>query len=410
MSGDRVLIVDDSGVNRKLLSAILRKEGYILDEASSGEDALTAIAESPPDLVLLDVMMPGLDGFEVIRRLIDRPETANLSVIFLTALSEARHKVRGLELGAVDYITKPFDRSEVLARVRTQLRINHLARSLLQKQRRIDEDLSAAADIQRSLIMLGQPSAPGVVTATRFEPCDSIGGDIFNSVRLDDRYLVLYIVDVSGHGVPSAMVTVSVAQSLSPQAGLIVRPDGEGAGSLPVAPAEVLEQLDGEYPMERFDKYFTIAYLLLDLQTGRMRYSSAAHPPPLLARADGVLVRLEEGGSIIGSGLGIPYEEGEVELSEGDRLYLYTDGLTEQIGRTGEQFGDERFAELLGESAPTTLDATCDRVMSSLADHAHGGALQDDISLFAMEFRPSMVGGQSALPVQRRARAERAIR
>lgn len=410
MSSDRVLIVDDSGVNRKLLSAILRKEGFILDEASSGEDALTAIAESAPDLVLLDVMMPGMDGFEVLRRLVDNPSTANLSVIFLTALSEARHKVRGLELGAVDYITKPFDRSEVLARVRTQLRINHLARSLMLKQRRIDEDLLAAADIQRSLIMLGQPSAAGVVTATRFEPCDSIGGDIFNTVRLDDRYLVLYIVDVSGHGVPSAMVTVSVAQSLSPQAGLIVRSENDGEEAQPVAPAEVLAQLDHEYPMERFDKYFTMAYLLLDLETGVMRYSSAAHPPPLLVRADGEIQRLAEGGSIVGSGLGIPYEEGEVELREGDRLYLYTDGLTEQVGQGDEPFGDERFVGLLGDTPSATLDDTCDQVMDSLSKHAQGDPPQDDISLFAVEFRPSMAGRKRRTAAKQAAPAEAAIR
>lgn len=384
---DRILIVDDSDINRRLLGSILRKEGYRLEECASGEAALASIVESPPDLVLLDVMMPGMDGFEVLARMVEDATTAHVPVIFLTALSEARDKVRGLELGAVDYITKPFDRSEVLARVRTQLRINHLTRSLLSKQSRLDEDLSAAADIQRSLIMQGQGTLPGLAAATRFQPCDSIGGDIFNTVRLDDRHLALYMVDVSGHGVPSAMVTVSVAQSLSPQAGIVVSASANGSGDRLASPAEVLGRLDIEYPMERFNKYFTMAYLLLDLVDGTLRYSSAAHPPPLVVRAGGVISELQEGGSIIGSGLGIPFEEGETKLAEGDRLILYTDGVIEQVNPDGEMFGYERLAGLLAKGGTDSLDDSCDRIMAAVSEHAHGGPPQDDISLFAIEYR-----------------------
>ena len=157
--GETVLVVDDTPVNQKLLSSILRRSGHGVEVAADGIQALAAVAASPPDLILLDVMMPGKDGFTVCAELKADPATADIPIIFLSAMGEVADKVKGLELGAADYIAKPFDSAEVLARTNTQLRLRRLNQSLVRanqdlkaKQLLLEEDLRAAADVQRALI------------------------------------------------------------------------------------------------------------------------------------------------------------------------------------------------------------------------------------------------------------------
>ncbi len=396
----RVLIVDDNPVNRRLLRAMLAREGYEIDEADSGEAALSCVVDVSPDLVLLDVVMPDVDGFDVCSQLKAEPLTADFPVIFLSALTDAADKVRGLNLGAVDWITKPFHQAEVLARVRNQLQIRHLTRSLrsanadlLHKQDSLREDLAAAADIQRSLIPRSAPVTHPVEVAWRFTPCESVGGDIFNVLPLDENTLSAFIIDVSGHGVPAAMVTVSVMQSLSQHAGVVMRPPKNGDIT---PPAKVLELLDREYPFDRFDRYFTICYTLLDSKTGELTYSSAAHPEPLLVRADGSLERLEKGGTIIGLGHVVPFEQGHAVLGKGDRVFLYTDGIIETENLQGEMYGCERLETLLQEVAGDALQDACEAVMEAVAAWSGGAPANDDITLLAYQFNGEDADSESA--------------
>jgi sigma-B regulation protein RsbU (phosphoserine phosphatase) len=391
-SPDKVLIVDDVAVNLKVLRAILRKAGHEVIEASSGPDALRFVAESAPDLVLLDVMMPGMDGYEVCRRLKADPATAAIPIVFVSALGEVTDRIKGLDVGAEDYLSKPFDNGEVVARVKAQLRLRRLTRALeglnrdlVGKQQRLEEDLRAAAEIQRALLPRPGVRVPGVRIAWRFEPCATIGGDIFNVLRLDDRHVALYVVDVSGHGVPPALLTVSVSQALAPSSGGTIRTSGDGCPRV-AGPAEVLDLLEAEYPIERFGMFFTISYLLLDLQSGRLRYSSAGHPPPLLVRPEGDLAVLEEGGPIIGLGAGLSFDEGSVTLSPGDRVVLYTDGVVEHMDPARVVFGDDRFRALLAARAGGSLEGVCDEIKAALDAHGAGAAPLDDVSLLALEY------------------------
>ena len=393
----RILVADDSSLNRKLLLAILSKEDVEVVEAVDGIEALVKARLQKPDLVLLDIMMPGKDGYEVCAELKADPRFASIPVIVLSALNQPADKVRALELGAVDYVTKPFDRAEVLARVRNQLQIQKLTASLLQanrdlvaKQKDLDADLRAAADIQSSLIPRSRPDVASIDMAWRFVPCTSIGGDIFNVVPLDDDHLALYILDVSGHGVPAAMVTVSVAQSLTAHAGIVFEPRPRGApvdGGVPVvrAPGTVLEHLDEEFPMERFDKYFTMVYLVLNTRTGVLRYCNAAHPRPVVVRTNGEIELLDAGGTIVGMGGVMPYEEGELTLAPGDRVFLFTDGITEFESADGEEFGEERLRELL-QAHTGDLQSACDRVVSALTDFGGARHPNDDITITGLEF------------------------
>ncbi|MBI4514665.1 MAG: SpoIIE family protein phosphatase [Deltaproteobacteria bacterium] len=385
-----VLVADDDGVSRRVMARILQREGCKVLSAKDGEEAAALALETSPDLVLLDIVMPLKDGYEVCAELKRHPASAQIPIIFLSSLSEPADKIKGLELGAVDYVTKPFDRGEVLARVRAQLQLRRLTRELLainqelrDKQARLDEDLRAAAVIQSSLIPAAPPAIAGVRVAWRFAPCGEVGGDIFNLVPLDSRHLALYVIDVSGHGVPAAMVTVSLSQSLSLSAGLLVAP---GRPPAPRLPAEVLQLLEREYPIERFGRYVTMCYALLDCVDGRLTYSAAGHPPPLLLRAGGEFEVLPAGGTIIGIGAPIAFEQEQVKLGAGDRLFLCSDGIAERADPAGELFGAERLQRVLAASRAQALDGVCDRVMESLLEFGAGRPLQDDVTMLVVEF------------------------
>lgn len=390
---ESILIADDNAFIRKLMRGILAGKGYRLFEAVDGEETVNVCFDQIPDLVLLDVEMPQRNGYEACAILKNDDRTKDIPVVFLSGRTGASDKIRGLELGASDYITKPFDKGEVLARVRTQLEIRRLTQSLMQanhqlreRQKTLDTDLRAAAQIQQSLIPKRPPETTDFEFAWRFIPCDRIGGDIFNIHRLDESNLAIYVLDVSGHGVPSAMVTVSVSQMLLPNTGLLVNPgENRQCAAQIMPPGEVLGMLDREYPIERFDKFFTIAYLVLNTRTGHVRYSIAGHPLPALVRWDGQLELLGSGGTVIGMGGLLSFEEGEATMQWGDRLYLYTDGLVEYANEEGDLYGEEKLFEKLVETRNENLNHACNLVVDSVTDHAGGARMQDDVTLLALE-------------------------
>jgi len=385
---ETILVVDDDSNNRKLLSVILKKAGYRVVEAVDGQDTLDKVHTVSADLVLLDIMMPRMDGYEACQLLQEDPRTRDIPVIFLSAKTETRDKIKGLEAGGADYVTKPFDRGEVLARVRSQLRIRNLTREVRRKQEYLDADLEAAAGIQKSLLP-GRVPGDGVLEVSwKFQPCDMIGGDIFNFFRLDEWHYGFYILDVSGHGVPSALVAVSASQMLQPHMNTLVKRDpASGIDFEVIPPSEVLQALDREYPMERFDKYFTLVYVLIDTKTSRLTYSNAGHPYPLLFDRDGNVRKLEKGGPIIGLGGILPFEEGEVFLNPGDRLFLYTDGVLEYERVPGDFYGEDRFKEVIENSRKVPLDTVVERVMEDLAAFGEGAKSGDDITLLGIEYR-----------------------
>ena len=386
----RILIVDDQPTNIKILGAALRSD-YDIVIATSGPKALEIARSEKLDLILLDVMMPGMDGYEVFRFLKEGEGTKDIPVIFVTAMSEVHHEVKGLELGAVDYIIKPFQLPIVRARVKTHLElkwksdlIEFQKDELLEKQRIIDEDLQVAAGIQQSLLPRKFPQVNDVRFAYKFQPCEAIGGDIFDVFTINERYIGIYILDVSGHGVSSALVTVSVSQMMHPHSGLILA-KGENEEAI-LDPAEVLKLLDEEYPIDRFGKYFTMAYLVLDRLKGSLAYSNAAHPRPILIRSGGDLEPLDEGGTIIGFEGVIPFDGGEVQLTFGDKVILYTDGVTEYRREDGELFGDERLFDLLRTSSDLRIDGLVDTVFDTVIDFGGLSKPEDDITIVGFEY------------------------
>lgn len=382
---NRVLVVDDDAMNRRVLRAILAQAGFEPFDRSDGNAALSAARSEHPDLVLLDVEMPEPDGFAVCGALKRDPATADVPVIFLTSRDRPDDRVRGLELGAADYVTKPFNPAEVRARVSTHLRLRELRRSLLAanealiaKQAKLEEDLRAAAAIQRALLPANAAAVPGFLADWRFEPTNAVGGDLLDLHRLGPRHGAAYVLDVAGHGLPAALVAVSIARALAPDAGVAVQ-------DTPSPPAAVFAALERDYPFDRFGLFFTIAYLLLDGAAGVVRHATAAHPAPLLLPRKGGVRMLEEGCGLLGVAPG-PLFEAETALEPGDRIVLYSDGLVEEPDANGDQFGVERVAAALDASRREPLAVALDRVVAAAAAHRAGAQASDDVTLLALEW------------------------
>lgn len=255
-----------------------------------------------------------------------------------------------------------------------------LVRELEAKQAVLQDDLRAAAEIQRAL--LPQHSFTGEHTSAswRFIPCERVGGDSLNIFAPTPKTLSFYVLDVSGHGVPSAMIAVSATQALLRVSGV-----NEHDARIP-SPLEVLTVLDNEFPFERFERHFTMNYAVLDESSGRLAYANAGHPPPLLLRGTGEVELLEAGGPIIGLGGMVPFEEGEVLLKQGDRLVLYTDGVTECENPLCEPFGEEGLLSAAKEFRTGSLGFFLDALLNRLHSHCAAVSPRDDISVLALDY------------------------
>ena len=395
---ERILVVDDNPTNLQVLIQTLSGEGYKLLVAKNGEDALAIARKDRPGLILLDIMMPDLDGYEVCRRLKADPETTDAAVIFLSALNDTKDKVRGLSLGAVDYVSKPFQADEVIARVRTHVTLRRLRRDLARRNedleranRRMKHDLDSAARVQQALLPTTGPQTTRAQFAWAYRPCDESAGDCLNVFEIDDRHVGLYVVDVSGHGVPSALLSVSVARNLIPhgdRASIVVDPPSGATGITIVNPAEVAGRLNGLYPMDSTNRqYFTLQYGVLDTHNGEFRYVSAGHPGPILVRAGEPPQMYNQPAIPIGMLHGSNYEETVVEMGPGDRLYLYSDGVSEETNPEDEPFGNDRLLQALDAFRASPLDDSVQALVDSVLNWRGATRLSDDLSVLAVEVR-----------------------
>ena len=277
----------------------------------------------------------------------------------------------------------------------SELRLKRLNQELTHKQDRLEQDLIAAAEIQKSLLPINVNYGEILDVAWRFQPCDKIGGDIFNIIQLNDDHWAIYIIDVAGHGVPAAMVAVTVYQYLQPQSGnLMMRPDDSPDNQPIRQPAQVLKFLDQEYPFDRFDNFFTMNYVVLNVKTGTLISSSAGHPPPIILREDGTLVQLKKGGRPIGTidlrlsmDEPIVYEQEEEQIGGGDKLVFYTDGVYEYQNDRSDFYGNQRFHEKLTALKDLSVVDLIEASFEALMAFGNNTAPKDDVSLLGIQLK-----------------------
>lgn len=380
---EKILVINDEDSIRELTQSVLEGKGYEFYEASNGFAGIEQAHQNIPDLILLDIMMPEMDGYETCRKLKASAITKDIPVLFFSSLTSSKDKIKGLELGAVDFINNATDQGELIARVQTHLHIQSLTRSLREsnaqltrKQKNLDDDLHAAAVIQRSFLPAANFSIPGLQQAFLWLPANLLGGDIFNTIQCGHGKVIFYMIDVSGHDVPSALVTVSVSQYLNQQ----------NASSDPLlSPQQIMQNLDKEYPLERFNRYFTIFYIVFDISTGTLSYSCGGHPPAIILSKNKNIKLLEKGGTIIGFSHSLPFEQGTETLDPGDKVILYTDGVVEMKNPNNELYGTERLYELLEKIKNKPVSEIVNSIKTALEIFGQGVAVEDDISIMCFE-------------------------
>jgi phosphoserine phosphatase RsbU/P len=371
-----ILAVDDSPTNLQVLVRTLSGSGHRILAARDGATALDIARKARPDLVLLDVMMPGLDGFDVCRRLKAEPKTRETAVIFLSARGEVSDKVSGLELGAIDYITKPIQAEEVLARVAVHLARLHLERALRQSRDRLDRELAGAARMQRLLLPMTLPEHPSLLFGSYYQTSRHAGGDYYDVLSLGaDRFGIL-LVDVSGHGAPAAIVMAMIRAVVHAYPGT------------PDDPPSLLHYINRHF---RFlwdtPMYATALYAVLDATTHTLRLCSAGHPLPLIRHGHQVATLAGDTTMcVLWDELGdIPCVDHT--LQPGDAIAFYTDGITDRQGADGAMFDLDRLTDSLlraGGRPPSEIVAA---IVGDLDAFAGAHEADDDQTLLVVGLR-----------------------
>jgi sigma-B regulation protein RsbU (phosphoserine phosphatase) len=368
-----ILVVDDSPVNLQVLVRTLHGSGHRILAARDGRAALDIARRARPDLMLLDVMMPELDGFEVCRVVKAQPETADTLVIFLSALGEVSDKVSGLELGAIDYITKPIQAEEVLARVANHLARQHLERELRRSRDRLERELISAGDMQRFILPAALPSHPSAGFAAFYQPSRNAGGDYFDVLDLGDGRFGIIVADVSGHGAPAAIVMAMIRAVVHSYPGVADDP-----------PA-LLHYLNRHFRYLWDTAMFaTGIYAVLDANRRVLRLSCAGHPAPLLIRGEAVApVVVESVIALLWNELG-DVACVEHPLQAGDRIVFFTDGITDRQAPDGTMYEGERLTSALTPLGTLDPRAIVDRTMAELDTFARGHEPDDDQTLLVV--------------------------
>jgi sigma-B regulation protein RsbU (phosphoserine phosphatase) len=387
------ILVACAGTAGDNVAKTLRAAGHRVQQVSATGAARERLRDMP-DLLLIDAELLGQSSSENRQAFAYDLQLAEIPCLRFSSNGMDCETMRALTPWAAATIIDPRNAGHVLEQVELLLKMTLLAAGknlaeerLIARQFEIEQGLSSASHIQRSLLPSVRPQAETFSFAWQFLPCETVGGDLFNLVNLSEDTLMAYLIDVSGHGVSSAMVTVSVYQSLAAHTGrLVKRLLDQPPYFLIPSPAEVLTGLDREYPYERFEKFFTIVYLLLEPATGKVRYCNGGHPLPIVVRADGTLELLREGGTLIGMGGLVPYEEGEIQMLPGDRLYIYSDGVTEYFSEAGDLFGEQRLFDFLLIDRNLSVDRVIENLMASLREFGGGRAPDDDVSILGIEF------------------------
>ena len=388
---ETILVIDDDTDILALLEMSLTSDGFNVITASDGISGIQNAKVDKPDIILLDVMMPHMDGLEVIKRLKEDTETRTIPVLWLTAKTQTEDKLRGLEIGGDDYITKPFDLREVTARINAVLGrtrpvkyinplINAMGDSFSEEGvAELGTHLQAAAEIQLKLLPEKPPTYQGFDFATLFRSSTSVSGDFYDFIPLTDTTIGVVLGDVKGHGIPAALLMVMIqtaSRLLSNQAN---------------CPATILKRINTLlFHNTDLEQFATIVYGVLELDTGRFTYSNGGHCPPIHFITDsenskqhnksaGKVELLETGGMLVGVFDIATFSSDTCLLTPGDTLLLYTDGVTETEGQTPNEFyGEERLIDCFSKNITLSADALCNVLQEELLEYSGTTQHKDD--------------------------------
>ena len=371
-----ILVIDDSKLSRAIVKKTLSALNMSITEAEDGIDGLEKLKTQPFDLILVDIIMPNLDGFGFLERFPDHVGDDFVPVILMTGSDDLNSKIKGLSIGADDFLLKPLNEKELVARVMSLLRLKNTHDELYEKNLIIKKELEYAKRLQQYIIpenfeFVSYPAVRG-----RYLPIADIGGDLFDCYIFDKHKTGIVIADVTGHGIPAALVMTMSKMIFS-----IYAPEYHEASGLM---SKVNEEMRG---LLLDMQYITAFYIIYDSQTGILNFTNAGHTRPLFyRRRTGKVMALDTNGLFVGIMDNTFYEEKSIRVEKGDRLILYTDGITEHKNEQKEEFGENRLARYVREHGDLHGDGFCDGLLEELEGFSALADRTDDIAFVYVEF------------------------
>ncbi|MFA3778301.1 PP2C family protein-serine/threonine phosphatase [Yersinia sp. 1652 StPb PI] len=405
-----ILVVDDSASYRFLLVNLLKNWQFTVFEAENGQDALAILDNNAINMVISDWEMPVMDGLKLCTTIRKHYSDRYIYLVLITVRQSIEDLIAGLDAGADDFLSKPINQSELRARLHAGERILMLEatldarnQKLSQAYQQIEDDLQAAAKLQRSVLPAEKLMVSGFQAEWMFIPSAYVSGDLLSFFQLGNQHIGFYSIDVAGHGVAAAMLSLSVArQFLNGRTvdNLLISLADTPSGYLITPPHKVVSELNRRFCIENDDiaSYFTLIYGVIDVQTAGGVLCQAGHPTPFIVSSSGQITPIGDGGAPVGLIDSMDYQDTAFTLASGDRLYLFTDGIVECENPEQELFGERRLQDLLAASQRDCVQTVFGQVQQALkywhpvqedehqSDIQNGrSAFSDDISLLVIE-------------------------
>ncbi len=368
----KVLVVEDNPDMRDFLKTLLQ-EHYRVFSAVDGLDGLNTTKELEPDVIVTDVMMPNIDGYTMTKMLKENASLKRIPVLMLTAKADIAHKIEGLEYGADDYLTKPFNSKELLVRIKMLLKTREYEKIIEARNEEIENELVTARLLQQKLLPESIPVISGYQSHITYIPMDQVGGDFYD-FKANDDFIELFIADVTGHGLHGAfisMITKMAFESIRERK----------------SPRNVLYILNDVICRSTVQSNFvTIFYCIINRATNVLTYSNAGHMAPLIfRRIDGIFGELKPTGMPLGLSKTMEIGEEKMQLNSGDRMILYTDGITECGSSHRNMFGEEGLKDFICSNMNCTPKTFSESLLSHLKVFQHGNKFKDDVCLMVLD-------------------------
>jgi sigma-B regulation protein RsbU (phosphoserine phosphatase) len=378
----RVLVVDDNEINRDLLARRLQREGHHVELAVDGLDALAKLATAPFDLMLLDIMMPGLSGYEVLERVKADETLRYLPVILISALDDADNMVRGISLGADDYLPKPFNPHILRARVSASLARKRLHDNEQRYARSLEREMDIARDIQAGFLPDHLPVIAGWDMAACFLPARRVGGDFYDAFPLHEGQRIgMVVADVCDKGVGAALF-MALFRSLIRAFSERMRFVGDDA---PEQLRQLVDHVNGYIARTHgsANMFATLFFAILDPASGELIYINGGHEPPIISGKAGGSARLAPTGPAVGMLAELEFRVEQHSIESGETLLIYTDGITDARNGEATPFTEQRLLVLLSR-ADESAAATIERIQTAVFEHTDGATQFDDMTVLAV--------------------------
>lgn len=372
----KILVIDDSKFNRAIIKKNLGQLNMHVDEAGDGNEGLAALEMNEYDLILVDHIMPNLDGFGFLRNFKKYTKDRFVPVILMTGTDDLNSKIKGLRIGADDFLLKPLNEKELLARVFSLLRLKNAHDELYEKNQQIEWEMAAAKKVQQYIIPKEFTDIAYPRVSGRYLPIEDIGGDYFDCYEIDSDHTGFVIADVTGHGIPAALVMSMSKMIFNLYSGRYK------------SPARCLHEVNKTLMGLLLDgQYITCFYIVYRHSEKRIYFTNAGHTKSLFYRASkDTVLALDTRGLFIGISDANSYEEKSLKVEKGDRLFMYTDGLTEIKTPDKDEYGEKRLASFIKKNRSLTGDDFCAGLLNDIEEYVPLAERSDDIAFLNIEF------------------------